>query len=183
MADGPKHGRGGNPPHLGSDGGLECRAESGSARNLIGAGRRRARRRPRFEAGSRGQAGRRAEARWSGPRRSHLQPHWSVKRHGEVVSHFGPPAMHICRPAYLAVRQRLAARCSVGGGTRAAKAVAGATPSPRAGTGSGPSVFSHPCHRPPRGRSRPIIPAREGDQRRFEAAGYSSSLVTVCPTS
>jgi len=60
--------------------------------------------------------------------RSHLRPHWSVKTTRGVVSHFGPLAIHT-RPSRLSAGT--ATSCGpaarVARGTRAARAVAGAT--------------------------------------------------------
>ena len=78
-----------------------------------------------------------------------LQPHWSAQTTWVVVSHFGLPVMHTCRPAYPAVRQRLAAQLlgrpwHTGGSGRG-----GSDPPVRGpGTGSDAGVFSHPCPRP-----------------------------------
>ena len=80
------------------------------------------------------------------PRRFRLRPHRSVKTTLGVVSHSGPPPMHTCRPAYRAVRQRLAAR-PPGCPWHTSGWGRGGSDPPRQGlgTGSGRGGDSHPA--------------------------------------
>ena len=72
-----------------------------------------------------------------------LRPHRSVKTTRGVDSHFGASAMHICRPAYPAVRQRLAARPPGCPWHTSGWGRGGSDPRQGLGTGSGRGGNSH----------------------------------------
>ena len=101
-----------------------------------------------------------------------VMPRLGVKTTWRVDSHFSPPAIHTGPTAYPQKRQRLtlarAGRSAPHGRHRPGRE---RPPSPRAWYGFGGRCVCAPLPPSPRGRSRPIIPTREGGSAPLRGGG------------